>query len=124
MEALQEILEKVNAEEVSVLVTAAPLDRRRSFPKWAEANGDFTLVGGGDGEGAEALAAVALSEARAAGVTFGDGPWRFSLTKVGANTAPAHRGDSQAFHLCGRRWRHRGSAGHRAHAQHGRGRFL
>src|SRR6478736_6299678 len=73
VEALQEDLEKVNADEVSVLVTAAPLDRRRSFPKWAEAHGDFTLVGGGDGEGAEALAAVALAEARAGGVTFGGG---------------------------------------------------
>src|SRR3954468_4144735 len=86
VEALQEILEKVNADEVSVLVTAAPLDRRRSFPKWAEANGDFTLVGGGDGDGAEALAAVALSEARAAGVTFGDGAVEILLSKVGANT--------------------------------------
>ena len=52
VEALQEILEKVNADEVSVLVTASPLDRRRSFPKWCEANGDFTLIGGGDGDGA------------------------------------------------------------------------
>ena len=86
VEALQEILEKVNADEVSVLVTASPLDRRRSFPKWCEANGDFTLVGGGEGEGAEALAAVALSEARAAGVTFGAGAVEILLTKVGANT--------------------------------------
>ena len=86
VEALQEVLEKVNADEVSVLVTAAPLDRRRSFPKWAEAHGDFTLVGGGDGEGAEALAAVALAEARAGGVTFGGGAVEILLSKVGANT--------------------------------------
>lgn len=85
VEALQEILAKINPEEVGVLVTAAPVDRRRSFPKWCEANGDFTLVGG-EGEGAEALAAVALAEARAAGVTFGDGAIEVLLTKVGANT--------------------------------------
>jgi DNA polymerase-3 subunit delta len=83
--ALQEILAKVNPDEVDVLITAAPVDRRRSFPKWCEANGDFTLVGG-EGEGAEALAAVALSEARAAGVTFGDGAIEVLLSKVGANT--------------------------------------
>ena len=86
VEALQEILEKVNADEVSVLVTASPLDRRRSFPKWCEANSDFTLVGGGEGDGAEALAGVAMSEARAAGVTFGDGAVEILLSKVGANT--------------------------------------
>jgi len=86
VESLQEILAKVNPDEASVLVTAAPVDRRRSFPKWCEANGDFTLVGGGEGEGAEALATVALAEARAAGVTFGDGAIEILLSKVGANT--------------------------------------
>lgn len=86
VEALQEILEKVNPDEVAVVVTAAPVDRRRSFPKWCEANGDFTLTGG-DGEGAaEALAGVALAEARACGVGFGDGALEILLTKVGSNT--------------------------------------
>lgn len=86
VEALQEILAAVNADEVSVVVTASPIDRRRSFPKWAEANGDFTLAGG-DGEGAaEALAGVALAEARACGASFGEGAVEVLLTKVGVNT--------------------------------------
>jgi DNA polymerase-3 subunit delta len=86
VEALQEILEKVNPEEVAVVVTAAPVDRRRSFPKWCEANADFTLAGG-EGEGAaEALAGVALAEARALGVGFGEGAVEVLLTKVGSNT--------------------------------------
>ncbi|MDQ5977637.1 MAG: polymerase subunit delta [Verrucomicrobiota bacterium] len=86
VEALQEILEKVNPDEVSVVVTAAPVDRRRSFPKWCEANGDFTLTGG-DGEGAaEALAGVALAEARSLGASFGEGAVEILLTKVGSNT--------------------------------------
>lgn len=86
VEALQEILEKVNADEVSVVVTAAPVDRRRSFPKWCEAHADFTLTGG-DGEGAaEALAGVAQAEARACGAILGDGAVEILLTKVGANT--------------------------------------
>jgi DNA polymerase-3 subunit delta len=86
VEALQELLEKVNADEVAVVLTAAPVDRRRSFPKWCEANGDFTLAGG-DGESAgEALAGVAIAEARASGVSFGPGAIELLLSKVGANT--------------------------------------
>jgi DNA polymerase-3 subunit delta len=86
VEALQEILEKVNPEEVAVVITAAPVDRRRSFPKWCEAHADFTLAGG-DGDGAaEALAGVALAEARALGASFGEGAVEVLLTKVGSNT--------------------------------------
>lgn len=86
VEALKEILEKVNPDEVSVILTAAPIDRRRSFPKWCEATADFNLVGG-DGDGAaEALAGVVLAEARNAGVKFGDGALELLLTKIGPNT--------------------------------------
>lgn len=86
VEALQELLEKVNADEVGVVLTAAPVDRRRSFPKWCEANGDFTLAGG-DGESAgEALAGVALAEAKAHGVSFGPGAVELLLSKIGPNT--------------------------------------
>jgi DNA polymerase-3 subunit delta len=84
--ALQELLEKVNADEVAIVITAAPIDRRRSFPKWCEGHADFTLAGG-DGESAgDALAGVATEEARAAGATFGDGALELLLAKVGPNT--------------------------------------
>lgn len=87
VEALQELLEKVNGDEVAIVITAAPVDRRRSFPKWCESRADFTLAGGGDGESAgEALAAVVLDEAREWGVTFGSGALELLLQKVGANT--------------------------------------
>ncbi len=85
VEALQELLAKVNPDEVSVVITASPLDRRRSFAKWCEANADFTLAGG-DGDNAEALAGIALAEARECGATFGPGVVEILLTKVGANT--------------------------------------
>ena len=86
VEALQELLEKVNPEEVTVVITAAPVDRRRSFPKWCEAHADFTLAGG-DGESAgEALAGVAMAEARGSGVSFGPGALELLLSKVGPNT--------------------------------------
>lgn len=86
VEALQELLGRVSPDEVAVLVTAAPVDRRRSFAKWCEAHADCTLAGG-DGDGAgEVLAAVATAEARAAGAQFGDGAVELLLAKVGANT--------------------------------------
>jgi DNA polymerase III subunit delta len=84
--ALQEILDAIDPANVGVVITASPVDRRRSFPKWCESHSDFTLAGG-DGDGAgEALAAVAIAEARAFGNSFGEGAVELLLTKVGANT--------------------------------------
>ena len=77
VEDLQQLLEKINPDETAVIVTAAPIDRRRAFPTWCEKTGDFTLVGGGDGEGA----AEALG-----GVILGEGAAQLLLAKVGANT--------------------------------------
>jgi len=86
VEDLQQLLEKINPAETAVVVTAAPVDRRRAFPKWCEKTGDFTLVGG-DAEGAaDALGGVILTEARELGVTFGEGAAQLLLAKVGANT--------------------------------------
>lgn len=86
VEDLQQILEAVNPDETAILITAAPIDRRRSFPKWCEKNADFTLVGG-EGDGAsEALAGVALAEAKTFGASFGPGAVELMIAKVGANT--------------------------------------
>jgi len=82
---LRQVLEAVNPAETTVLVTAAPVDRRRTFPKWCEKNADFTLVGG-DEEGGDALAAVVLAEARALGATLGPGAIELLLAKIGANS--------------------------------------
>ncbi len=82
----QEILESVNPDETAILVTAAPIDRRRSFPKWCEKNADFTLVGGDGDSASEALAGVALAEAKTFGATFAPGAVELMLAKVGANT--------------------------------------
>jgi DNA polymerase-3 subunit delta len=86
VEDLQQILAAVNPADTAVLLTAAPVDRRRSFPKWCEKNADFALVGGDGDNAAEALAGVALAEAKALGVSFGDGAVELLLAKVGANT--------------------------------------
>ena len=83
---LQEILTGLNPDETAALITAAPIDRRRSFPKWCEKNSDFTLIGG-DADGAgEALAGVALAEARSCNASFAPGAVELMLAKVGANT--------------------------------------
>ena len=86
VEDLQQLLEVLNPEETAVLITAAPLDRRRSFPKWCEKNADFALAGGDGDNAAEALAGVVLAEARGLGVSFAPGALELLLAKVGANT--------------------------------------
>ncbi len=85
VEELKTILAGLDPEQVGVLVTAAPVDRRRSFPKWAEGNSDCTLVGGEAGDEAT-LQQVALGEAQAQGVTFEGEALPVLIAKVGANT--------------------------------------
>jgi DNA polymerase III subunit delta len=84
VEDLQRILESLNPDETGVIITAAPVDRRRSFLKWCEKNADFALAGGESGD--DALAGVALAEARTLGTSFGAGAIDLLLAKVGANT--------------------------------------
>jgi DNA polymerase-3 subunit delta len=86
VEALQELLAKVSPDDVTVVITAAPVDRRRSFPKWCEANSDFTLAGGDGEDAGEALVSVALAEARELGASFGEGAVELLVQKTGANT--------------------------------------
>lgn len=86
VEDLQQILGSLNPAEVSVVVSAAPVDRRRAFPKWCEKTADFTLIGG-EGEGAsDALAGVVLTEAQALGATFGEGALQMLVARIGSNT--------------------------------------
>ena len=86
VEDLQQILEKLNPEETAVLITAAPVDRRRSFLKWCEKNADFALAGGEGEGGSAALAGVVLAEAREFGARFAPGAVDLLLAKIGANT--------------------------------------
>jgi len=87
VEDLQEILAAIDPGQVAILITAAPLDRRRAFPKWCEKTAEYTLVGGGDSDSsAEALAGVVLAEAKALGASFAPGAIDLLLAKVGANT--------------------------------------
>ena len=85
VEDLKQVLAAVRPEDAAVLVTASPVDRRRSFLKWCEQNADFVLAdGGGDAE--EALAGIVRAEATSLGAEFGPGAVELLLVKVGANT--------------------------------------
>jgi DNA polymerase III subunit delta len=84
VEDLRKILEGVNPADAAVLITAAPVDRRRVFLKWCEKNADFALTGGGDDDGA--LVSAATAEARSLGTSFAPGAAELLLAKIGANT--------------------------------------
>lgn len=85
VEELQTLLGSVNPEEVAVVVTAAPVDRRRSFFKWCEATADYTVVGGDGREGGGAQEQVVLAEVQAQGVTITPDALALLLAKVGSN---------------------------------------
>lgn len=86
LEDLQQLLDALNPDETAVLITAAPVDKRRSFAKWCEKNADYALAGGDGDNAAEALAGVVLAEARTLGAKFAPGAVELLLAKVGANT--------------------------------------
>ena len=87
VEHLQSILSAINPAEVAVLITAAPVDRRKSFYKWCEKTADFAFVGAATPEAAmESLAMTALAEARALGVTLEPDALQLLLARSGANT--------------------------------------
>lgn len=83
VEELQALLGVLNPDEVALVVTAAPVDRRRSFIKWCEATADYTFLGD---EGGAALAEVAQAEATAQGATLTPDALGRLLAKVGANS--------------------------------------
>jgi DNA polymerase-3 subunit delta len=83
---LQEILAANDPAQVAILITASPVDKRRSFYKWCEKNADLVTIGG---DGADALATLTttiMSEAGSLGVTFADGAIELLLAKIGPNT--------------------------------------
>jgi DNA polymerase III subunit delta len=87
LEHLQSVLAAINPTEVAVLLTAAPVDRRKSFFKWCEKTADYTFVGAASPEdAAEALAITALAEAKSLGVTIERDALSLLLARSGANT--------------------------------------
>jgi len=81
---LQALLESVDPAAVSVLVTACPVDRRRTEFKSLQKAGEFEYLGG-EGTG-EVLAGLATQEAKALGVSFTPGALEFLTAKINGNT--------------------------------------
>lgn len=86
VEALKELLAAVDPAQVGVLVTAAPVDRRRAFFKWCEANSDFAFLGGEAQGDAATLERVALAEAADQGVTLAPEALALLVAKLNGNT--------------------------------------
>lgn len=85
---LQELLDTINPDEVSVLISASPVDRRKKFPKWLEKRGDYRPAGGVDsrGGGAEALIAAMKDECRRMDVTIAADAAEVLMSKVNGNS--------------------------------------
>lgn len=86
VENLREILATVDPAQTAVLITAAPVDKRRGFYKWCEKNAELVPCGDGDSKNLESLAPIAVEEARKYGVTFGENALPLLLAKIGPNT--------------------------------------
>ncbi len=76
------LLEAVDPAAVAVLITACPVDRRRTEYKWLQKNGAAEFLGG-DGD---ALAGLAEQEARALGVSFAPSALPLLAGKVNGHT--------------------------------------
>lgn len=87
-EDLQEVLDTVNPDEVGVLISASPVDRRKRFPKYLEKTGDYRSAGGMDskGGGAETLVAALHQECSRMGVTIARDAVEVLISKVNGNS--------------------------------------
>ena len=89
VERLQEVLGRLDTASVSVLVTASPVDRRRTFPKWLEKNADFqwlAAAGSGRNDDPRALEDLVRKECAAFGVEIASNALALLTAKVNANT--------------------------------------
>jgi DNA polymerase-3 subunit delta len=86
VEDLQALLAVVNPAEVAVVITAAPVDRRRAFIKWCEGAADYTFIGDDGPAGAAMLEQVALAEVASQGATITPDALGLLLAKIGSNT--------------------------------------
>lgn len=84
VEKLQAVLESVDPDNVKVLITASPVDRRRKSFKWFQSHSDFTFLEESKDEGA--LVPVLIQEAKSLGCELTDAGARFLLAKIQGNT--------------------------------------
>lgn len=82
---LQELLEKIDPAEVAVVITASPVDRRRSFAKWCESHAEFLLAGESGRGGPVDWAALAREECARWQVELSSDALELLVGKTGGN---------------------------------------
>lgn len=87
VEIIKETLTNVDPEQVEVVVTASPVDRRRTFFKWCEKNSrlEWIASAGEKGTGTD-LSQVVRDEAKRHGVSFSPGAIELIVGKLNGNT--------------------------------------
>ncbi len=85
VDALKDILDKTDPQSVDIIISAFPVDRRRSFPKWCEKNTDFRLAGSGK-KNENILQPLVEEECRKLGVSITEDAREMLEAKVGGNT--------------------------------------
>jgi DNA polymerase-3 subunit delta len=85
LDNLKAMLEGLDAKSVGVLITAQPVDKRRSFFKWCQKNSDFTAMAAGK-DTAQTCAALIAEECAQAGNTMTRDAIELLIGKVNGNT--------------------------------------
>ncbi|MEM7789875.1 MAG: DNA polymerase III subunit delta [Verrucomicrobiota bacterium] len=85
LEHLKETLGGLDPAAVGVLITAQPVDKRRSFFKWCEKTADFEGIGGSK-DAIQGLVEIVQNECSNAGVKIAHDAIQLLIAKVNANT--------------------------------------
>lgn len=85
LENLRAALEGIDPDTVGVLITAQPVDKRRSFYKWCQKTADFTLLAG-DKDAAATCASLIKAECNKAGISMSRDAVQLLIGKVNGNT--------------------------------------
>ena len=85
LEGLKSILEGLDSSAVSVLITAFPVDKRRSFYKWVQKKSDFTVLALGK-DVVQVCANLVKETCKEAGITIERAAIETLIAKVNANT--------------------------------------
>ena len=85
LDNLKDVLEGLDPAAVGVIVTAQPVDKRRSFFKWCQKNSDFTALAAGK-DAAQSCAALIKEECEKAGATMTRDAIELLIGKVNGNT--------------------------------------
>ena len=85
LESLKDFLSRIDPSVVGVLITAQPVDKRRSFYKWCQKTADFTLLAASR-DTSEVCAALISEECEKAGLTMTRDAMELLIGRTGGHT--------------------------------------